>query len=52
MQTVIQNIIEGLPLPVLFTLVGVFMYMLGKGADILVDEAISLSVKWNVPKSP
>jgi cation:H+ antiporter len=50
MQTVIQNIIEGLPLPVLFTLAGVFMYMLGKGADILVDEAISLSVKWNVPK--
>ncbi len=50
MQTVIQNIIEGFPLPVLFTLAGVFIYMLGKGADILVDEAISLSVKWNVPK--
>lgn len=50
MQAVIQNIIEGLPLPVLVTLAGLFIYMLGKGADILVDEAISLSVKWNVPK--
>ena len=50
MHAAIQNIIEGLPLPVLFALTGVFIYLLGKGADILVDEAISLSVKWNVPK--
>lgn len=50
MQAVVQNIIEGLPLPALLILAGIFIYMLGKGADILVDEAISLSIKWNVPR--
>ncbi len=50
MQTFIHHISGDLPLPALFVLVGVSIYMLGKGADLLVDEAISLSLKWNVPK--
>jgi cation:H+ antiporter len=50
MHLFIQNIATGLPLLVLLALITALLYMLGKGADILVDEAISLSVKWNVPK--
>jgi len=52
MHLFIQNIATGLPLLVLLALIAALLYMLGKGADILVDEAINLSVKWNVPKSP
>lgn len=50
MHFFIQNIATGLPFLVLLALIAALLYMLGKGADLLVDEAISLSVKWNVPK--
>jgi cation:H+ antiporter len=50
MHLFIQNIVTGIPLPVLLALAAALLYLLGKGADLLVDEAISLSVKWNVPK--
>lgn len=50
MQWYIQHIASILPLPVLLAVTGILIYMLGKGADLLVDEAISLSVKWNVPR--
>lgn len=31
-------------------LIAIFLYSLGKGADLLVDEAVSLSIHWGVPK--
>ena len=34
----------------LFLLIAVMLYALGKGADILIDEAVSLSSRWGVPK--
>ncbi len=35
---------------VLFAIIAVSLATLGKGADILVDEAVTLSYKWGVPK--
>lgn len=36
---------------VLFLIVAVTLYILGKGADTLVDEAVHLSVHWGIPKA-
>jgi cation:H+ antiporter len=38
------------PIIALIGVIAVFILILGKGADILVDEAVSLSAKWGVPK--
>lgn len=35
---------------ILVAIIAVCLSVLGKGADILVDEAVGLSVKWGVPK--
>jgi cation:H+ antiporter len=35
---------------ILIAIIAVCLLVLGKGADILVDEAVGLSVKWGVPK--
>lgn len=35
---------------ILAAIIAVSLYVLGKGADILVDEAVALSTKWGVPK--
>jgi cation:H+ antiporter len=35
---------------VLLVIIAITLYTLSKGADILVDEAVSLSVHWGVPK--
>ena len=35
---------------ILLVVIAVSLYVLGKGADILVDEAVSLSIRWGVPK--
>ncbi len=34
----------------LFLLIAVMLYLLGKGADVLIDEAVTLSNRWGVPK--
>ena len=34
----------------LFLLIAVMLYLLGKGADVLIDEAVVLSSRWGVPK--
>ena len=34
----------------LFLLIAVMLYLLGKGADILIDEAVAISRRWGVPK--
>ncbi len=38
-------------LPILLLVVAAMIYTLGKGADLLVQEAVTLSHKWHVPKA-
>lgn len=50
MEQWIHPLIQGLPWYALVYLLAVNLYMLGKGADLLVEEAVALSVRWGVPK--
>lgn len=50
MEAWISNIVQQLPLVVLFLIIAATLAILVKGADILVDQAVSLSVRWGVPK--
>lgn len=50
MEALIMNFYENLPTIVLILIAAVSFFTLGKGADFLVDEAVSLSVHWGVPK--
>ncbi len=50
MDNYIASIIQPLPIIVLFLLAALTLFTLSKGADILVDEAVSLSVHWGIPK--
>jgi len=49
MEAWIQSFIHPLPLWALLFIIAVFLYTLAKGADILVTEAVTLSVRWGVP---
>lgn len=49
--TVMQSIPSGiLGFVILFAVIAAMLVVLGKGADLLVDEAVQLSVRWGVPK--
>ncbi len=50
MDAWITGIIEPFPLIVLFIIIAGSLLVLMKGADLLVDQAVSLSVRWGVPK--
>ncbi|MFH1875079.1 MAG: calcium/sodium antiporter [Pseudomonadota bacterium] len=50
MEHLLEQLFVSLSLPILFLIIAVLIVTLGKGADILVDEAVSLSVRWGVPK--
>ncbi len=50
MDAWIAGIVVQLPLIVLFTIIAASLAVLVRGADILADEAVSLSVRWGVPK--
>ena len=51
LTTLIQSIPTGAGgFIILFGMILATLYVLGKGADILVDEAVLLSVKWGIPK--
>ena len=51
LTTLIQSIPTGAGgFIILFGMILATLYVLGKGADILVDEAVVLSVKWGIPK--
>ena len=50
MEEVLASFIHGQAVVVLFIIIAATLYVLGKGADILVDEAVSLSVRWGIPK--
>lgn len=49
MEAWIHSVVEPLPLVALFLIIAFFLYILAKGADILVTEAVTLSVRWGVP---
>jgi cation:H+ antiporter len=49
-EELLRSTLEGFPLIVLVGIAAFTLYTLSKGADILVDEAVALSVKWGVPK--
>lgn len=49
MEAWIQSLINPLPTWGLFIVIAIFLYTLAKGADILVEEAVTLSVRWGVP---
>ncbi|MTI47091.1 calcium/sodium antiporter [Sporosalibacterium faouarense] len=50
MEVLIHNFLVSFPTWGLILLVAISLYTLSKGADILVDEAVSLSIHWGVPK--
>ena len=47
----ITDLIGGLASPLLFLIIAVTLYTLGKGADWLVDEAVILSTRWGLGKA-
>lgn len=49
MEAWVQSIAQSLPLWGLILVIAVFLYVLAKGADILVEEAVTLSIRWGVP---
>lgn len=51
MEALIAHYYEGFPTLALFAIIAVFLWSLAKGADILVDEAVSLSIHWGIPKA-
>ena len=44
------DFLNRVPLAVLFAVIAGSLFVLAKGADILVEEAVTLSLKWGVPK--
>ena len=50
MEELLLQTLEHWPTLLLFGVIAVSLFILSKGADILVDEAVSLSVHWGVPK--
>ena len=51
MEQWIEHLIIGLPSLVLFLIIAVTLFTLGKGADWLVDEAVMLSTRWGLGKA-
>ena len=51
MEQWIEHLIIGLPSLVLFLIIAVTLFTLGKGADWLVDEAVILSTRWGLGKA-
>ncbi len=51
MEQWITELISGLHTLVLFLIIAVMLYTLGKGADWLVDEAVTLSTRWGLGKA-
>ena len=50
MDEIIYTILNDSSILVLFSIIGVSLYILGKGADILVNEAVGLSIRWGISK--
>lgn len=50
MEEFLLQTLESFPTIALLAVIAVTLWTLGKGADILVDEAVSLSIHWGIPK--
>ena len=50
MEEIITNFLTSAPIIVPIVTLLVSLYTVGKGADILVDNAVSLSLQWGIPK--
>ncbi len=50
MEETFRHFLNGLSLPFLFVLIGVFLYLLSKGADFFVDGAVALSEEFHISK--
>ena len=50
MEELLQSFFANVPTVVILLIIVITLATLSKGADILVDEAVSLSVHWRVPK--
>lgn len=51
MESLLINLLEQLPTIALFGVIALSLFTLSKGADVLVEEAVSLSVHWRIPKA-
>lgn len=49
MEAWIQAVVSDLPFWALLLGIAFFLYTLAKGADLLVEEAVALSVRWGIP---
>ncbi len=50
MEEFIFGVLEGFPTIALLFVIAFFLWSLGKGADIVVDNSVELSIRWGVPK--
>ena len=50
MDEIFRHFLNGLSLPLLFVIIGVFLYVLSKGADFFVDGAVALSEEFHISK--
>ncbi len=50
MEQWLYQILPDVPLLLLFVIILGTLFLLSKGADILVDEAVTLSIRWGIPK--
>lgn len=50
MEEVIYSVFMDLPILILLIIIGISLYVLSKGADILVNEAVNLSLSWGIPQ--
>ncbi len=49
MEEFLSHFMQGQHLAILFLIIALFLFTLAKGADLLVDEAVALSLRWGVP---
>lgn len=50
MEELVYSTLNQFSTLILIFIIGISLYILSKGADILVDQAVSLSIRWGVPK--
>lgn len=50
MEIIIHGFLDALPTVAIVAIIAVMLYTLSKGADIFVDEAVSLSIHFGIPK--
>ena len=51
MEEALEHFVHGLPTVLLFLVIAVSLFVLGKAADLLVDEAVLLSKRSGIPKT-